>query len=112
MRRTLLNIGPLFDDLLDLYQVEQWPRRHPKAGSSWPGWPKAVHIFYPAKNPRQILGSSSLYKRRLCGQRLTFENLSLWGRLTVGEPLQESGVARVFLDQVRFYFRSLRPVSA
>ena len=24
---------------------EQWLQRHPEAGSSWPSWPKASHIW-------------------------------------------------------------------
>ena len=27
-------------------EPEQWLQRHPKAGSSWPIWPKAAQIFW------------------------------------------------------------------
>ena len=43
--------------------------------------------------PRQTSGGDSLYKRRLCERRLTFEDLTVQGRLTFGDPFQESGVA-------------------
>ena len=59
-----------------------------------PNTQRGVQTNSPRKSPHQSVGRANRFWRRLRRRKLTFETVSLYGRLTFGDPFQDFGAKR------------------